>query len=666
MATGITVEPSELTCAICLEVLTDPRMLPCVHSFCFGCLDEWMKKSARNKTITCPLCKETSLLPKVGLKKVKNNYFLQDLVGRLNKKETKASRRGTECSAGDCVQPSLQYCTEGCGHLCTDCFEHHTRSKANKNHCVVPADEAPAVDPIRLCEVAPPCCKIHPRNTVHQFCIDCNLAVCGTCLLQNHRQHNLVDLTEHAETSRKQLENILKETDIIIKLIDEKIDDCETHTKLSSDDIHNTKQQINKVIDGMINKLNKQRKQLFTSLDQIKNEKEKVVMSVRDGQELNKAAVTSLRAYTDNVLRHSRDCDRVQQVCYIQSRLVSVNTARTPSFVWGHHDNQGVPSQGDMTVARVSMKTDVTESDAVAGSVRGAMAETGDVPKHMVSEIPMMEKKKVKGLVMMHQTLWAVHDKKSSLHAYPVTSPHQPQTLSVQGLTSPADMVRFPPGRNQLVISDHDNKTLLFIKLEERHGVWRVTSRRSVKVRYRPLGLGIRDNQLLVCDNNVIHVLSTSDEETHRMPRGVMPWKAVAQLKSPGFVISDYNNKQVVLMTEKGEIQQTHRGQKGFFPCDIICHGHFIYVAHFHNHRVDELSVDGRHVRQLIRGQGMRKPIRMHVNDKGRLYVAQGDGKKDVWVIETTAISTDKQTASPGGRVLTQQTRMEMSVTWWD
>ena len=131
MATGITVDPSELTCAICLEVLTDPRMLPCVHSFCFGCLDEWVKKSARNKTITCPLCKEISLLPKGGLKKVKNNYFLQDLVGRLNKKETKVSRRGTECSAGDCVQPSLQYCTEGCGHLCNDCFEHHTRSKAN-------------------------------------------------------------------------------------------------------------------------------------------------------------------------------------------------------------------------------------------------------------------------------------------------------------------------------------------------------------------------------------------------------------------------------------------------------------------------------------------------------------------------------------------------------
>ena len=674
MATRITVDLSELTCSICLEVFTDPRILPCVHSYCFGCLDGWVKKSPGNNTITCPLCKETSPVPKGGLRKVKNNYFLQDLVGRMNKKDTKPSGRGIECSTDDCVQPSVQYCTEGCGPLCNDCFRHHARSKGSKKHHVVPVDKAPDMDPIRVSELAPLYCKMHPRNIVDQFCIDCGLAACDSCLIRNHRQHKLVDLTEQAETSRKQLENIVKETDVIIKLIDEQIADSEKHTKQSSDDIHNTKQQINKVIDGMINKLNKQRKQLFTTLDQIENEKEKVVMSVRDGLDFNKAAVTSLRAYTDNVLRHGRDCDRVQQVGDIQSRLVSVNTARTPSFVWVHHDNKGTPSRGDMTVARVSIKTDVTESEAVAGSVRGAVAEAGAVSERIVTKIPMIEQVIVTGLVVMDQTLWTVHYGKSSLHAYPVTSPHQPQsscrqgqpqTLSIQGLSRPMDMVRFPPGHSQCVISDSTfvKQELLFIKLEEGRGVWRVTSQRAVKVNYAPYGLGVRDNQLLVCgDDNVIHVLSTSGEETHRvnMPQGVTPWKAVAQLTSPGFVIRDCGNKQVVLMTEKGKIQHTHRGQEGFIPGGIVCHGHSIYVTDYDNHSVDELSVDGRHVRQLISEQGVRKPGRMCVDDTGRLYVAQGGRKYEVWVIETTATPTDT-----GGRLLTQQTRMEMSVTWW-
>ena len=127
-----------------------------------------------------------------------------------------------------------------------------------------------------------------------------------------------------------------------------------------------------------------------------------------------------------------------------------------------------------------------------------------------------------------------------------------------------------------------------------------------MKVSYRPYGLGVRDNQLLVCDDDsVIHVLSTSGEETERvnMPLDVRAGEAVAQLTSPGFVIREHNNKHVVLVIEKGDIQHTYSGQEGFDLSDIVCHGHSIYVTDCDNHSVDELSVDGRHVRQLIRGK---------------------------------------------------------------
>ena len=164
------------------------------------------------------------------------------------------------------------------------------------------------------------------------------------------------------------------------------------------------------------------------------------------------------------------------------------------------------------------------------------------------------------------------------------------------------------------------------------------------------------------------HVLSTSGKETHRvnMPQGVEPHKAVAQPTSPGFVVIDGTNNQVVLVTEKRQIQHTNRGQKEFNPGDIVCHGHSIYVTDCHNHRVDELSVEGRHVRQLIRGQGVMWPNTMCVDDTGRLYVVQGEYReREVWVIETTVTPTDTQ-VTPGDRILTQQTNMNLSVTWCD
>ena len=175
--------------------------------------------------------------------------------------------------------------------------------------------------------------------------------------------------------------------------------------------------------------------------------------------------------------------------------------------------------------------------------------------------------------------------------------------------------------------------------------------------RSRGLRLGVRDNQLLISDRYQIHVLSTSGAETHRvnMPQGVWPYKAVAQLTSPEFVIMDGRHNQVVLVTEKGKMKHTlrYRDQEIFKQKDVVCHSRSIYVTDFDYHRVDELSVDGRHVRQMIREQGVRRPGRICVDDTGRLYLTQyGCVEQEVWVIKTQ------------GTLLTQQTYINLSVTW--
>ena len=100
-------------------------------------------------------------------------------------------------------------------------------------------------------------CKTHARNVIDQYCVDCDLAACGTSLLRNHRQHNLVDLEEQAAISKQKLQGVLRQTDVLIKLIDDQIKDSEKHEKQSASDIKSVKRQINKVINGMISKLSK-------------------------------------------------------------------------------------------------------------------------------------------------------------------------------------------------------------------------------------------------------------------------------------------------------------------------------------------------------------------------------------------------------------------------
>ena len=55
----ITECAEEPTCGICLEEPKDPLDLPCGHSFCDGCINEWrsrygVEEGMRTK---CPICR---------------------------------------------------------------------------------------------------------------------------------------------------------------------------------------------------------------------------------------------------------------------------------------------------------------------------------------------------------------------------------------------------------------------------------------------------------------------------------------------------------------------------------------------------------------------------------------------------------------------------------
>ena len=43
-----------LTCSICQDIFDDPQSLPCMHTFCKGCINEHFRV---NKESSCPLCR---------------------------------------------------------------------------------------------------------------------------------------------------------------------------------------------------------------------------------------------------------------------------------------------------------------------------------------------------------------------------------------------------------------------------------------------------------------------------------------------------------------------------------------------------------------------------------------------------------------------------------
>ena len=125
----------EITCAICKEHYTEPKLLPCSHYFCKDCILKLVLRVPTGKPFSCPECREEVLLPKGGIDKLQTAFFLNRI------KATIASLEGAH---GEVVQevsldkkcpahkePLIVYCFD-CGSLiCTHCMvKDHNGHKA--------------------------------------------------------------------------------------------------------------------------------------------------------------------------------------------------------------------------------------------------------------------------------------------------------------------------------------------------------------------------------------------------------------------------------------------------------------------------------------------------------------------------------------------------------
>ena len=47
----------ELTCPVCQEHFTEPRVLPCLHYYCKKCIADLITRALRGRPFNCPECR---------------------------------------------------------------------------------------------------------------------------------------------------------------------------------------------------------------------------------------------------------------------------------------------------------------------------------------------------------------------------------------------------------------------------------------------------------------------------------------------------------------------------------------------------------------------------------------------------------------------------------
>ena len=257
----------EVSCSVCMCTFTDPKQLPCLHSFCLHCLKGIQQKSGVRGKITCPECKRQFEIPGSGNpSELPTNVRINSLLDVLTIKE--CSTANVKC--GNCDKRSAQtlYCFQCCSFWCKQCILGHNIIRTNKEHKTLVLNDFQDQD-FEAVLKQPAICqkKHHEREELKFFCKDCKVAICNTCAVTLHEGHGKMHLQEAADARKIQINSVI--TSLKDKMV-EKRKEVEQFNQMSMEvqaQVADVKTQVQTNVDQMIAIIEARKQNVFDVVD---------------------------------------------------------------------------------------------------------------------------------------------------------------------------------------------------------------------------------------------------------------------------------------------------------------------------------------------------------------------------------------------------------------
>uniref|UniRef100_A0A665WA07 Tripartite motif-containing protein 2 n=1 Tax=Echeneis naucrates TaxID=173247 RepID=A0A665WA07_ECHNA len=258
------IDKQFLICSICLDRYENPKVLPCLHTFCERCLQNYIP--AHSLTLSCPVCRQTSILPEKGVAALQNNFFITNLMDVLQREP------------GSCSQEAT----------------------ALNNITAVAAGQLLS-------------CPNHAGNVMEFYCPPCETAMCQECTSGEHGEHPTVPLKDVVEQHKASLQDQL---DAILQQL--------TNQKSSiEDDIHTTFDELQKT-------LNVRKSVLLMELEVNYGLKQKVLQTQLDTLLHGQEGINSSCNFTEQALSHGTEAEVLLVKKQMSERLLELASQELP------------------------------------------------------------------------------------------------------------------------------------------------------------------------------------------------------------------------------------------------------------------------------------------------------------------------------------------------
>ena len=319
----------ELTCAICLSRYNQPKLLPCLHSYCKGCLEDMLKKSYEKKSITCPQCKVEHVLPPQGIEGFTTFFTINNLLELLHIHENAATETPVEsikCTSGldENPQAAIARCLTCSDYLCENCCTIHQKQKLSKDHDVKTLEEIKHSDKktgVRSLHKKHHC-KEHKNKLLELYCKTCKRVICLLCAVVTHKNHDYIDISKVRPELQKQLEMQISEVQAKKVKFQNHQKYTENLLRISNEAAESSERQVNEAIDEGIADFETRRSQLLAEVRSIHESEVKQITSESESLAHSLSRLSGGIQFTKQLLDNGDD---------VEVAAVSDQTAQTLS-----------------------------------------------------------------------------------------------------------------------------------------------------------------------------------------------------------------------------------------------------------------------------------------------------------------------------------------------
>ena len=558
-----------IECSVCLNELQDPRMLSCRHILCFKCVKDYTDKNKYDKELPCPVCREVTPLFEGGVDNLPKFFFMNEL------KEVVLREDGVKKQ-------------------------------------VIEVSEAEAFTKDNTIPYPP--CQRHKHQVMDLYCCICDIPMCTTCCQVSHQGHDCIEIDKEAEVCKVKLEQICEDTDRLIDVVKQVIEETKLQRRKAEEDIDSMNHHIQSAFKTIPGNLDEEEKKILSDLQKVRRRVQKTSDGISDSQILTQASLESLKTCQFRLAEKDSVYDYVRITDSINKDLEGFYSTELAGFAWSSHIYDKCGS-GHLR------QIEVTESEVIDRKV-----EVKEVSR---IRLPDQEKQNVPGMVWYKNNIYAVRCNGSAVDRYSSDRLFlgMYEDKARAGNTTQGMCLMMDGDTAMLVVSDITGKALIWIMISED---FRMSHHQTHRLNYKPCGVYNDRMDLMVCDY--------VNHKIHRYTGDGQPLDAITLLNDVNpywitrhghqYVVTDFVSHQVVMIDGKGLVQKRYKddihGVKLDAPYDVITDRKGrILISDCRQHCVLSLSRDGGEVRQLIQKQHLTYPWSLSLDpDNNQLYVA--------------------------------------------